>query len=152
MKFIKLFSVAIIASYIFLYVNAQEQKSVQATISAPSNDLKTIMNGLLEDTKLLTEGIFLEDFAKIELAANNIANHPKPSPETLKKVKANLVEEMGVFKGFDMEVHNAALEIAMSASNEDLTRVVSLYHQVIDGCQSCHNQYKNRISKILKAN
>ena len=151
MKFIKFFLVILIASNVFLLLHAQDQKPTEDKTSTKNSDLKIIMNGLLDDTKLLTEGIFLEDFTKIRLAANNIANHPKPSSETLKKVKANLAEEMGLFKGFDIKVHNASLEIAKSASNKDLVSVVSTYHKMIDGCLSCHSQYKNRISSVLNS-
>jgi len=145
MKLTKTISFAFLSGLILLPLQAEQNEKKAST----SNDLKVIMNGLLDDTKLLTEGIFLEDFSKIEFASNNIANHPKPSSTTLKKVKSNLAEEMGTFKGFDMQVHNASQEIAKLAPSKDMVKIVSLYHKIIDGCQSCHNQYKSRISNIL---
>ena len=145
MKLINTISFAFFVSYFSISLQAEPSKQ-EAT---SSNDLKVIMNGLLDDTKLLTEGIFLEDFSKIKLASNNIANHPKPSSATLNKVKSNLAEEMATFKGFDMQVHNASQEIAKLAPSKDMVKMVSLYHKIIDGCQSCHNQYKSRISNVL---
>jgi len=114
-----------------------------------SNRLKQVMNGLLKDTQLLTEGIFLEDYKKIELAASNIADHPTPGKETMQKVMKNLGAEMPTFKGFDMKVHNTAVLIAKAANGNDMKAVVSNYHQLVDGCQSCHNQYKQKISTLL---
>jgi len=152
MKFIKFFAVIIISSITCLPAYSQEPNKVQTKSTPATGDLKVIMNGLLDDTKLLTEGIFLEDFAQIEQAANNIANHPMIKMESKKKILATLGEEMSLFKGFDAKVHNASLEIAKSATNKDLVSVVSIYYQMIDGCFSCHNKYKNKISKLLQDN
>lgn len=119
------------------------------TDTTQEKGLKSVMQGLLKDTQLLSEGIFLQDFVEIELAANNIAKHPTPGMKTMKKVMGNLGTEMAVFKGLDMKVHNIALGITKSASNQDMPGVVSGYHKLIDGCQSCHSQFKQRVSKIL---
>ena len=115
-----------------------------------TNRLKVVMNGLLKDTQLLTEGIFLQDYKKIELAASNIADHPNPGKETMQKVMKNLGTEMPTFKGFDMKVHNTAVDIAKAAGDEDMTSIMSGYHQLIDGCLSCHTNYKKRVAKILE--
>jgi len=146
MKFTKVFIVIITASCFSLSLQAEEQNL------APSGDLKTIMNGLLDDTKLLTEGIFLEDFSKIELAANNIANHPSIKIESKKKIVATLGKEMSFFKGFDILVHDSAVDIAKSTTTKDMTKIISNYHKLIDGCQSCHSQFKNRVSELLNQN
>jgi len=114
-----------------------------------TNKLKLVMQGLLKDSHLLSEGIFYDDFTKIEKAAKNIADHPNPGMPTMKKVIGYLGKEMLQFKGLDGKVHNTAVEIAKAASNKDMKSVVSNYHELIDGCQSCHSQFKQRVSKVL---
>ncbi len=127
----------------------QKTKVVQEAEVIQEKGLKSVMQGLLKDTQALTEGIFLEDYKKIEAAAKNIANHPTPGTLTMRKVMAGLGAEMGVFKGFDMKVHDTALVIANSASEQNMSKIISGYHQMIDGCQSCHAQFKPRVSKII---
>ena len=125
-------------------LSANDGTSVQ-----PTNKLRLVMQGLLKDTHLLSEGIFYGDFKKIEQAANNIANHPKPGMPTMKKVIGYLGKEMPKFKGLDTKVHNLAVDITKSAKDKDMATVVSQYHQLIDGCQSCHSQFKKRVSNAL---
>lgn len=125
-------------------VMAHEKSQVHSNKS-----LKLVMQGLLKNSHLLTEGIFYDDFTKIEKAANHIADHPKPGMPTMKKVIGYLGKEMPKFKSFDGKVHNTAVEIAKAAKNKDMKRVMSNYHQLIDGCQSCHSQFKQRVSKQL---
>ena len=118
--------------------------------SKPStNKLKLVMQGLLKDSHLLSEGIFYEDFSKIEKAAKNIADHPNPGMQTMKKVIGHLGKDMPKFKGLDTKVHNTAISIMKAASKKNMSAVVANYHELIDGCQSCHSQFKKRVSKVL---
>lgn len=116
---------------------------------ASKNRLQLVMMDLLTDTQLLTEGVFKEDFELIAKSAERIANHPNPGPEILQQVKKNLASEMSKFKQYDVVVHNAATLITELAANKDLVGVLSKYHTMIDGCQGCHSQFKQRISVIL---
>jgi len=141
---IKTFNAKSIALTLLIVIFAPSSVFAQET-----NRLKLVMNGLLKDTQLLNEGIFLEDYKKIELAAGNIADHPTPGKETMQKVMENLGTEMPTFKGYDMKVHNTAVIIAKAAKENDMKSIVSNYHQLIDGCLSCHNNYKKRVSNIL---
>ncbi len=119
------------------------------TSETSSNKLQLVMQGLLTDSQQLTAGIFYEDFVKIEQAAKNIADHPNPGKPTMKKVMGHLGKEMPTFKGLDMKVHNTAVDIVKAAGEKDMQAVVASYHQLIDGCQSCHSQFKQRVSKVL---
>ncbi len=112
--------------------------------------LKVIMQGLLDDTKMITEGIFLENYPMIEKGAKQIAQHPKVPMETRKKLLKALGSEMGQFKGFDMKVHHTAVSIAQAAKDNNMETILSNYHQLIDGCQYCHESFKQRATEILK--
>ena len=113
------------------------------------NGLRVVMQGLLEDTQQITAGIFLQDFSKIKMAADKIANHPTPGMATKSKLVANLGAEMGKFKQFDTTVHDTAVVIATAAGEEDMVAVMTAYHQLVDGCQACHSEFKQRVSTIL---
>lgn len=114
------------------------------------NGLRLVMQGLLEDTQQITAGIFLQDFSKIELAANKIAHHPTPGMATKTKLIASLGAEMAKFKTFDTVVHDTAVVIATAAAEEDMEATMAAYHQLIDGCQACHSEFKQRVVKILE--
>ena len=60
--------------------------------------LKQVMQGLLKDSQKISEGIFLQKFEQIQLAATSIANHPAPAIEIRQKLAKTLGSEMGVFK------------------------------------------------------
>jgi len=115
-----------------------------------SATLKEIMQDLLKDTQQISEGIFTDDIKLVEKSAQQIANHPKVPMDTRTKLAKAFGPEMGKFKGFDMTVHNTAIAIEKAAKANDMSSVVSNYHQLIDGCQSCHNNFKIRASEILK--
>jgi len=121
------------------------------TVNTSENRLKLVMQGLLKDTQMLNEGIFYDDLKKIEQAAKNIADHPNPGMPTMKKIMGYLGKEMPKFKELDGKVHNTAVEITKAAKDNDMKSVISNYHELIDGCLSCHSQFKMRVSKILKA-
>jgi len=127
------------------------QTTAQNAASKRSNtlDLKQVMQGLLQDNIQINEGIFSQDFQKIDSAASHIANHPKPAMTTLKKVIGYLGKEMPTFKSHDMKVHNEALEISKSAKQKNINDVMNHYQNMLDGCLACHNQFKERVSKIL---
>ena len=122
-------------------------------VSDPSVKLTTLkheMRGLLNDSQQISEGIFLQKYQQIELAAARIADHPQASMEIKQKLVKNLGAEMGVFKSFDIKVHNTAVAIAKAAKDKDMKLVVKEYHQLVDGCQSCHGGFKQRVSNILE--
>lgn len=112
--------------------------------------LKEIMQGLLDDTQLISKGVFLENYSMIEKGAKQIAQHPPVPMETRKKLLKALGPEMGQFKGFDMKVHKTAVSIAEAAKNKNMEAILSNYHQLVDGCQYCHESFKQRAIEILK--
>ena len=126
--------------------------STGAAESTGSNDvtLKIVMQGLLEDSIKINKGIFLEDFSMIETAADRVANHPAPPMATKRKLMTSLGFEMRKFKASDTIVHDLAVEIGQAAQKENMGAVVVKYHELLDGCLSCHEEFKARVSTILE--
>lgn len=111
---------------------------------------KTVMQGLLANMQLVTQGIVMENFNQIATASAKIADHPKPDMAIRKKVMMSLASEMGTFKSFDNVVHGAASKMTIAAKEKNMEEVVSQYQTLIAGCQSCHAIYKARVTKILQ--
>jgi cytochrome c556 len=114
--------------------------------------LKSVMQGLLLDTQLLTAAMLNEDFALIAMKAKNIAKHPKPSKATRMKIMKALGADMAKFKSNDIVVHNAAVEIAKNAQQKNIKGVGENYQKMIGGCLSCHSAFKNKVIDVLKNN
>ncbi len=124
--------------------------SLVAVSSEDKVTLKSVMQGLLKSHLEVTEAIVLQDFETIQVAAHNIAHHPKPGMGTKMKLVANLGTEMAKFKSYDDVVHNAAVDLEKSAKDKNMDLVLQNYGKILQGCQACHGQYKQRVSDILK--
>ena len=118
--------------------------------SAEEGSLKLVMQGLLADTQNLTAALLREDFASIEKIAQNIAEHPKPSMETRMKLMKAIGTEMAKFKANDSVVHGAAVAMVKNAQNKDIKAVGENFQRMIDGCISCHGEFKAKVSAILR--
>ncbi len=140
--------ISIAASLTFLTISATAHDVSDKIVTKTT--LKHVMRGLLNDSQQISEGIFLQRYNQIEQAALKIANHPTPSIEIRQKLAKNLGAEMGVFKNFDIKVHDTAVVIAKAANKKDMKLIVTEYHKLVDGCQSCHGSFKKRVSKVLE--
>jgi len=116
---------------------------------AAADDLKEIMQGLRMDTNAISEGLLTDDFEKVLVGANNIANHAKIPPDQIQLVAAELGAEMPAFKQMDILVHDLSLEIAAAAKEEDRARAITDYHRMLNGCFDCHAAYKTRVAAVL---
>jgi len=117
--------------------------------TAATDDLKDIMQGLRADTNAIADGLLTDDFEKVVIGANNIANHAQIPPEQIQLVAAELGAEMPAFKQMDVLVHDLSLEIAAAAKEDDRARAIADYHRMLDGCFDCHAAYKTRVAGVL---
>ena len=123
---------------------------VMTTVAgAAANDLKEIMQGLRSDTIDIADGLLTDDFDKVVVGANNIANHAKIPPDQIQLVAAELGAEMPAFKQMDTLVHDLSLEIAAAAKKEDRARAIADFHRMLDGCFDCHAAYRIRVAAVL---
>lgn len=91
-----------------------------------------------------------EDFSLIAIQENNIADHPKLSMATRKKLIKAMGADMAKFNANDNIVHSAAVDIMKSAQQKNIQGVGENFKKMIGGCLSCHSSFKNRVSTILK--
>ena len=112
--------------------------------------LKKLMADLLSDVQVLNQGMFFTDYKKVSEAAKRIAHHPPIRMEQRKKIKKELGPKMAEFKGFDMKVHGAALEISKAADKGDQDGIIKNYNLMITNCMQCHIQFRDRVIKVFK--
>lgn len=135
-----LFLTLMLTLFIPFYFHAEE---------TPEHNLKSIMQGLGQSMNELNDGIFLEDFQKIEQAAIKIANHPKPKSQ-LPVVIKTLKFRMSKFKSLDNNVHDAATDIARMAKEKDLQSILKKHKVMLDNCVACHMEFREEISNALR--
>ena len=116
---------------------------------AATDDLKKIMQGLRVDTNAIAEGLLTDDFEKVIIGANNIANHAQIPSEQIQLVAAELGAEMPAFKQMDIQVHDLSVAIAAAAKEEDRARAIADYYRMLNGCFDCHAAYKTRVATVL---
>jgi hypothetical protein len=111
--------------------------------------LKDTMQGLRTETNRIAEGLLIGDFELVAEAADNITNHPLIPPQQVRLVATELGAEMPAFKQFDTLVHELSLSITAAAREGDRLRAIAAYHEMLDGCFSCHAAFRDRIAAVL---
>ncbi len=117
---------------------------------APEGSLKLVMQELLDNTQQLTGAMLKEDYVLMETLSKSIADHPKPSMATRMKLMKAMGADMMQFKKNDGVVHGAAVNMIKAAQEKDIKSVGENFQIMINGCLSCHAQFKSRVSDILK--
>ncbi len=115
----------------------------------PEPDLKTIMQGLRNNTVSMLDGLLTDDLDAVAVAANGIASHPSIPGAQVQLVARELGPEMPAFKQFDQQVHDLSLSIMAAAKEQDRARAIADYQHMLNGCLACHAAYKDRVSKVL---
>ncbi len=119
--------------------------------TAPEPDLKKIMQGLRDDTVSILDGLLIDDFDAVAVAANGIAHHPGIPGAQVQLVARELGAEMPAFKQFDQRVHDLSVSILAAAKEQDRARAIADYQHMLDGCLACHAAYKERVARVLSA-
>lgn len=129
---------------------------ISLSFTAPSyaeeekkNKLQIVMQNLLQDTQDIVRGMMLEDYTIIFEAADRIASHPTPGLGIQVKLMRNMGGELPAFKALDGFVHDRAVSIRKASRAKDMHLVTREYNKLLNGCQSCHTQFKTRVSNIL---
>ena len=113
------------------------------------NKLQIVMQNLLQDTQDIVRGMMLEDYTIISEAADRIAAHPAPGLGIKIKLMRTMGGELFKFKALDGAVHDRAVSIRKASRVKDMGLITIEYNRLLNGCQSCHTQFKTKISNIL---
>jgi len=118
---------------------------------ATTTSLKTIMQGLRNDTVLVMDAMLVDDFTAVAEAAARVSDHPRIPPEQVSLVAAELGSEMAAFKQFDTLVHDLSVSLQEAAEEGDRARVQQTFQDMIAGCLGCHAAYRHRVMSVLAA-
>jgi len=107
--------------------------------------LKIIMKDLGKNMQIVTDGISREDWALVESTSHLIAEHPEPPLTEKVRIMGFMGTNMGKFKGFDGQTHEAANEMAEAAQEKDGQKVISSFQKLQSSCLACHQEFRKPI-------
>ena len=128
---------------------AYAQHDHAAEGDGPRRPLKNLMVALGQDMSRLGDGLLHEDYEMIHRAAQDIADHPRVTPEEMAAIRQALGDGFQAFVGFDVDVHETAVQIAEAAEARQLGRIVQHYARVQQGCIGCHTAYRAQVREAL---
>ena len=112
--------------------------------------LFAIMAGLEQNLAQVSRGIWLEDFAGIQAAAEAVAGHPTVPPEELERVSEALGADLARFREWDKTVHDLAVRIAEAAKGQEMGPVLSADAELRAGCVGCHSEFRERLRDAIR--
>lgn len=117
---------------------------VRAAGSPKPMALQGVMQQLDHDMQAITGAVVMEDWASVVGIAPTIARHPEPPSAQKVRIIAWLGLDAGKFRGFDGQVHDAAVNVGEAAVQGDGEAVIAAFAKVQQGCLGCHRSSRKR--------
>ncbi len=109
--------------------------------------LQKVMKDLGKNMQIITDGISRDDWALVEKTAPLIGDHPQPPMSEKMRIIAFMGSNMGKFKAYDGETHDAAQELTQAAKNGDGLAVIKAFQTLQTGCYNCHREFRKPFVK-----
>ena len=104
--------------------------------------LQQTMKDLGKNMQIVTDGISREDWVLVEKTAHLIAEHAQPPLAEKMRIMRFMGSNMGKFKAFDEQAHEAAHEMAKSVQEKEGKKVISAFQSLQSACLSCHQTFR----------
>lgn len=109
--------------------------------------LRIVMEKLGRDMQAVTGAIATEDWKLVAELAPEIANHAEPPMSEKVRILAWLGADVGKFRGFDGQVHDAATAMGEAAKRGDGQTVIADFASVQKSCLACHQGFRESFQK-----
>jgi cytochrome c556 len=109
--------------------------------------LQKVMKDLGKHMQAITDGISREDWAVVEKMAPLIGEHPQPPLFEKTRIIGFMGSNMGKFKAYDGETHEAAHVLAQAAQNRDGQAVINAFQTLQTSCYNCHREFRKPFVK-----
>jgi cytochrome c556 len=104
--------------------------------------LQKVMKDLGKHMQTISAAIAYENWALVAETAPLIAAHPQPSMTEKARIISFMGSNMGKFKDFDMQTHEAAHEMEHAAHEKNGEQVIAAFHKVQTSCLGCHQTFR----------
>lgn len=109
--------------------------------------MQRIMQGMSTSMVQIADGIWREEYDKVAVAAQGIAEHPMPSFLERLALLGRLGSDAPQFMKADEKVQAAALALQEAAGERSMEQVLSRYQALQQNCVSCHSWYRSVAEK-----
>lgn len=113
-----------------------------STQAAEPLALQGVMRDLGKHMQTVTGAISYEDWDLVAKTAPLIAAHPQPSVSEKARIITYVGLDMGKFKSFDTQTHEAAHEMQHAALEKDGVQVIAAFQKLQTGCLGCHQNFR----------
>lgn len=114
----------------------------QSAEAAKPMALRTVMQALGHDMQAVTDATSREDWPLVAELAPGIARHAEPPMSEKLRILAWLGADTGKFRGFDAQVHDAAIAMGEAARRGDGQAVIAAFSRTQLGCLACHQRFR----------
>ncbi len=111
--------------------------------------LQKIMKDLGGNMQLVADGISREDWALVEKTARFIASHPQPPAAEKIRIMSFMGADMGKFKAYDGETHDAAETMGKAAAKRDGRGVINAFQKIQTACFNCHSEFRKPFAEYF---
>lgn len=111
--------------------------------------LRAIMQQLAVDLAGFTHALLLEDFETMTARSGAIAEHAHIAPDDVRRIEAELGDEMAMFEAADEAVHLTAERLHQAAEARDFNAILTRLDEIHRGCVACHTQFRERLRTDL---
>lgn len=101
-----------------------------------------VMKDLGKHTQTIAGAIAYEDWELVERTAPLIAAHPQPPAAEKARIFSFIGSNMGAFKAFDLQTHEAAHEMEHAAHAKDGVQVIAALQKMQTACLGCHQAFR----------
>jgi cytochrome c556 len=128
----------------FLLATATFAVSLLASTAQAAEPLafQGVMKDLGRHMQTIAGAIAYENWELAAETAPLIATHPQPSMTEKARIISFMGSNMGKFKDFDMQTHEAAHEMAHAAHEKNGEQVIAAFQKVQTSCLGCHQAFR----------
>ncbi|MCZ7558654.1 MAG: cytochrome c [Burkholderiaceae bacterium] len=104
--------------------------------------LGAVMKQLGRDMQAVTGAISREDWSRVEDLAPKLVRRDEPPFTEKMRILARLGTDLGKFRSFDTQVHDAANSMGDAAMRGDGLAVINAFARVQQACLGCHQGFR----------
>lgn len=104
--------------------------------------LRKIMQDLGSNMQVITRAIASENWELVATTAPLIANHPRPPVAERMRILNFAGAEVGKFKGYDKQTHEAAKKLGEVALSSDGDAIITAFASLQSTCLACHRHFR----------
>ena len=134
-------SMIALAAFVVFTGSAMAENGAPAEKAKPLT-LRSVMDKLGKDMQAVTGAISKEDWAQVAALAPQIASHAEPPLSEKVRILSWLGSDVGKFRGFDGQAHDAASAMGEAARHNDGYAVIASFAKVQQSCLGCHQSYR----------